>query len=150
MAGKGHSHNQNCSPGPGERYDGDALDSNNEEGISVFDGHGRVTFFAREDFIKKILIAVEYKQELHENKEVFVVNIPRDSHHEPACMASKEKELKDFDHFNMYDTVDKPVNVNIIGMEWVLVEKDKSDSSKVIKARLCMRGTQRPTATSST
>ena len=50
--------------------------------------------------------------------------------------------MKDFQNYDVYEVVDKPENKNIIGTEWVLVEKEKPDGSIVTKARLCLRGDQ--------
>ena len=71
-----------------------------------------------------------------------MTNILRSRHNEPECVAAKTKELKDFQNYDVYEVVDKPENKNIIGTEWVLVEKEKPDGSIVTKARLCLRGDQ--------
>ena len=71
---------------------------------------------------------------------VMVVNIPRSRHGEEKCVEAKARELRDFADFDVYDIVDIPKDANVIGTEWVLVEKDDSVGNKVIKARLCARG----------
>ena len=74
-------------------------------------------------------------------KNVFVVNIPRSRHGEPACVAAKQKELRDYKNFEVFDVVDiEQASNNIIATEWVLIEKEKHDGTKVTKARLCLRG----------
>ena len=91
------------------------------------------------DYTGKVFFTshTEYNEET-----VYVTNIPRSRHNEPECVAAKTKELKDFQNYDVYEVVDKPENKNIIGTEWVLVEKEKPDGSIVTKARLCLRGDQ--------
>ena len=120
------------------RYIG-PVNSSNDEGFSVTSEDGSQVFYSHQDFTKKIFIAAEHEESLPESQRTFVVNIPRNRHSEPECVAAKVKELGDFDHFDVYETVDQPDD-NIIGTEWVLVEKDLADGTKKIKARLCMRG----------
>ena len=121
------------------RYVGKIQDSS-DQGLNVTNREGQQVFYSFRDHIKKVFVATEHEAEDEDSQKIFVVNIPKSRHSEPLCVAAKEKELKDFDHFDVYETVDQPINANIIGTEWVLVEKDKSDGSRVIKARLCMRG----------
>ena len=82
---------------------------------------------------------VDYHEE-----QIFVVNIPRSRHNEPQCIAAKQKELRDYENYGVFDIVDcdKHNQTNIISTEWVLVEKERMDGSKVVKARLCLRGDQ--------
>ena len=114
------------------------LDSESEDGINVStDDAPETTYFAKTDFIKKIFIAAEseYNTEL-----AYVVTIPRSRHGEDRCIQAKNKELQDFIDFDVYDIVDEPDSENIIGTEWVLVEKDAPGGGKRVKARLCCRG----------
>ena len=77
----------------------------------------------------------------YHEENVFVVNIPRSRHGEPACVAAKQKELRDYKNFEVFDVVDsEEASNNIIATEWVLIEKEKHDGTKVTKARLCLRG----------
>ena len=70
-----------------------------------------------------------------------MVNIPRSRHGEPACVAAKQKELRDYKNFEVFDVVDSnDATDNIIATEWVLIEKEKQDGTKETKARLCLRG----------
>ena len=117
------------------RYIGQ-LESEDEEGINV-SVESEVLYYAKSDFSKKIFITAEKE---FTNEVAYVVNIPKSRHGEEKCVAAKNKELKDFRDFDVYEIVDEPEDANIIGTEWVLVEKETSAGEKIIKARLCARG----------
>ena len=121
----------------GMRYVG-LLDEETEEGIYVIKDSSKV-YLEYGDYTKKVFFTAN--NNYHED-QVYVVNIPRSKHSDPACVAAKKKELKDFENYDVYDVVDRPDNTNIIATEWVLVEKEKPDNTKVVKARLCLRGDQ--------
>ena len=104
------------------------VDTNKEQTFVEFGAYNKKVFFT----------AVS---NYHED-QVYVVNIPRSKHREPACVTAKQKELRDYDNFEVFEVVDMPDNDNIISTEWVLVEKEKMDGTKVVKARLCIRGDQ--------
>ena len=56
-------------------------------------------------------------------------------------MAAKQKELRDYENFEVFEVVgSEEASNNIIATEWVLIEKEKHDGTKVTKARLCLRG----------
>ena len=56
-----------------------------------------------------------------------MVNIPRSRHGEPACVAAKQKELRDYENFEVFDVVDNDeATDNIIATEWVLIEKKEA------------------------
>ena len=97
------------------RYLGQLGDQDTE---TVTDQQGDSTFLTR---YTKVFFAAEKEKELN---IAYVVNIPRSRHGEDRCVAAKKKELQDFVDFDVYDIVDVPKNANIIGTEWVLVEKD--------------------------
>ena len=81
----------------------------------------------------------ECRQTLH-------VTIPRSQHHEPSSIEAKRKELANFVTYDVYEIVDKPSNVKIIGTQWVIVDKDiPGKPEPVRKARLTMRGDQEET-----
>ena len=89
-------------------------------------------------YSKKVFFTVQAN---YHEENVFVVNIPRSRHGEPACVAAKQKELRDYKNFEAFDLVDsEEASNNIIATEWVLIEKEKHDGTKVTKARLCLRG----------
>ena len=75
-----------------------------------------------------------------EQEEVYLTVIPRSRHNEPASVAAKEKELLDFDTFDVWDVVPRPKNANLIATQWVLVDKENEQGEIKRKARLCMRG----------
>ena len=107
-----------------------------EEAINIKTQHGNTTFLVKQS---KVFFAAEKEQE-QEPEVVLVANIPRSRHGEERCVAAKKKELQDFSDFDVYDIVDLPKDVNVIGTEWVLVEKEGNEGNKVVKARLCARG----------
>ena len=115
------------------------LESESEEGINVVNINKEKTFVEFGDYTKKVFFTAPAN---YNEEQVYVVNIPRSKHGEPACVAAKAKELKDYENFEVFDVVDKPSEVSVIATEWVLVEKEKLDGTKIIKARLCLRGDQ--------
>ena len=116
-----------------------SLESEEEEGINVVDTNKEQTFVEFGAYNKKVFFTAV--SNYHE-EQVYVVNIPRSKHREPACVTAKQKELRDYDNFEVFEVVDMPDSDNIISTEWVLVEKEKMDGTKVVKARLCIRGDQ--------
>ena len=110
------------------------LGDQDTEAIRITDQQGDSTFLTR---YTKVFFAAEKEQEPN---IAYVVNIPRSRHGEDRCVAAKKKELQDFVDFDVYDIVDVPRDANVIGSEWVLVEKDDSKGNKIVKARLCARG----------
>lgn len=115
------------------------LEEETADGVFVTNLNNEKTFVRHGDYNSKVFFTsfAEYEEE-----KTYVINIPRSRHGEPDCVAAKQKELRDFKNYDVYEIVEKPNNKNIIGTEWVLVEKDKPDGSKVTKARLCLRGDQ--------
>ena len=116
-----------------------SLESETEEGINVINLNNEQAFVEFGDYSKKVFFTA--LTNYHED-QVYVVNIPRSKHGEPACVAAKAKELRDYENFEVFEVVDRPDSDNIISTEWVLVEKEKQDGTKVTKARLCIRGDQ--------
>ena len=58
---------------------------------------------------------------------------------ENQCVAAKMKELKDYENYEVFEVVDESeATRNVISTEWVLVEKERQDGSKIIKSRLCL------------
>ena len=67
--------------------------------------------------------------------------VPRSEHSNPESYNAKLEELRNFEDYDVYEVVDRPYNENIIGTQWVLVDKEISGQAKMKrKARLCMRG----------
>ena len=119
------------------RYMG-MLDSQTEEGINIIDDDDKMIFVEFGAYSKKIFFTAQTN---YHEENIFVVNIPRSRHGEPACVAAKQKELRDYKNFEVFDVVDSEEASNkIIATEWVLIEKEKHDGTKVTKARLCLRG----------
>ena len=78
--------------------------------------------------------------------KVLHVIVPRSQHHEPSSIQAKKKELEHFENYDVYEVVDKPSQVKIIGTQWVIVDKDVPGKSEPLrKARLTMRGDQEQT-----
>ena len=115
------------------------LESETEEGINVVNVNDERIFVEHGAYTKRVFFTActNYHEE-----QVYVINIPRSRHGEPACVEAKQKELRDYDHYEVFDIVDYPNSDNIISTEWVLVEKEKMDGTRVTKARLCLRGDQ--------
>merc|ERR1712020_233636 len=90
-----------------------SLDSMNSEGIYVT-YRGKQTYLEHGDHVKKVFFTANVNY--HED-QVYVVNIPRSQHGDPACVAAKTKELRDFENYDVYDVVDKPQGVNTIATE---------------------------------
>ena len=121
----------------GMRYIG-MLHSQTEEGVNIVNDDNQLVFVEEVAYSKKIFFTA--KVNYHE-ESVFVVNIPRSRHDEPACLDAKQKELRNYKNFDVFDAVDTDeATDNIIATEWVLIEKEKQDGTKVIKARLCLTG----------
>ena len=119
------------------RYIG-MLDSQTEEGVNIVNDDNQLVFVEFGAYSKKIFFTAQVN---YHEESVFVVNIPRSRHGEPACVAAKQKELRDYKNFEVFDVVDNNgATDNIIATEWVLIEKEKHDGTKVTKARLCLRG----------
>ena len=114
------------------------FDSKTEEGIFITDDDNKVVFIEFGAYCKKIFFTAQTN---YHEENVFVVNIPRSRHGEPACVAAKQKELRDYENFEVFEVVDsKEASNNVIATEWVLIEKEKHDGTKVTKARLCLSG----------
>ena len=76
--------------------------------------------------------------------ETFVMNIPRQLHNDKRCIEAKEKELKSWDNFDVYEEI-VDEGQSKIGTNWVLTEKIINGVSGV-KARLTVRGDQEETS----
>ena len=65
---------------------------------------GTRVFIELDQYRKKVFFTslVEVEEET-----VYVVTIPRSRHHEPQCVAAKQKELSDYSNYDVYDIVDK-------------------------------------------
>ena len=69
--------------------------------------------------------------------------VPRTEHSAPASLKAKEQELRHFLDYDVYEVVDRPKNENILGTQWVIVDKEVTGKKGYVrKARLCMRGDQ--------
>ena len=75
--------------------------------------------------------------------ETFVMNIPRQLHNERRCIEAKEKELKSWDNFDVYEEILDEGQPRI-ATNWVLKEKI-IDGVSGVKARLTVRGDQEET-----
>ena len=77
--------------------------------------------------------------EAKDPEEVFVLTLPRSRHNEPESVRAKETELANFETYDVYEEVTRKQG-NLIGTNWVIVDKEKEDGTKTRKARLTMRG----------
>ena len=113
------------------------LDDHDNENVFITT-NGKKSTFAMDSFQQKLFFTSENQCE---TDSTFVVNIPRSRHREPECMKAKFNELENFVTFDVYDVVKAPENVNIIGTDWVLIEKENAKTKKTeVRARLVMRG----------
>ena len=121
----------------GMRYIG-MLHSQTKEGINIVNDDNQIVFVEEGAYNKKIFFTAQVN---YHEESAFVVNIPRSRHDEPACVDAKQKELRDYKNFDVFDVVDTDeATDNIIATDWVLIEKEKQDGTKVIKARFCLKG----------
>ena len=81
------------------------LDSQTEEGINIINHDNQLVFVDFGAYSKKIFFTAQAN---YHEESVFVVNIPRSRHGEPACVAAKQKELRDYKNFEVFDVVDSP------------------------------------------
>ena len=63
-------------------------------------------------------------KEANQEQQVFHVIVPREQHSEPSSIQAKENELQHFENYNVYEVVDKPDNVKLIGTQWVIIDKE--------------------------
>jgi hypothetical protein len=82
------------------------------------------------------MVDLKRAEEESQIMDTLVVTVPRYMHSEPECVAAKEKELENWEQFEVYTEV-KDVGQTLLGTNWVLVKKDNG-----VKARLCVRGDQ--------
>ena len=104
----------------------------------VNDENGEVDNYDTTKF--KLLEHIDNENEQSEVEQVFVVMVPRYLHNDRPCIDAKEKELANWDEFNVYEEV-PDVGQEYIGTSWMLVEK-VTDGKLSVKARLCLRGDQ--------
>ena len=75
--------------------------------------------------------------------DVNVAIVPKINHKNEQCLQAKEKELKSFHEFDVYELV-KDVGQPRISTTWVVTEKNNG-ADTVVKARLVARGFQETT-----
>ena len=82
-------------------------------------------------------------KEANQEQQVFHVIVPREQHSEPSSIQAKENELQHFENYDVYEVVDKPDNVKLIGTQWVIIDKEiPGQTERIRKGRLCLRGDQ--------
>ena len=67
------------------------------------------------------------ESEVLETEEVYVAIIPRSKHNDEESLKAKMTELENFNNYDVYEEVSKPREGNIIGTQWVIVDKEKED-----------------------
>ena len=99
------------------------------------DETGKVKSLDTENFqdVEKII-----DKEVEEVEEALAVVIPRHLHYQSPCIEAKEKELKNWEDFGVFEEVPDE-GQKALGTNWVLVKKI-IDSEEGVKARLCVRG----------
>ena len=74
--------------------------------------------------------------------DVFVIEIPTKMHGRDDVKEAKEKEIKNLEHYAVFDKINDHGQERI-GARWVVTEKEGHDGQKVkVKARLVARGFQ--------
>ena len=67
--------------------------------------------------------------------------IPRSRNNNQACVDAKQKELRKYKKYDVFEVVDiEDATDNIIATDWVLTEKERQDGTKVIEAKFCLIG----------
>ena len=91
------------------------FDSKTEEGIFITDDDNKVVFIEFGAYCRKVFFTAQVN---YHEENVFVVNIPRSRHGESACVAAKQKELRDYENFEVFEVVDSAeASNNIIATE---------------------------------
>ena len=57
--------------------------------------------------------------------------VPRTEHSAPASLKAKEQELRHFLDYDVYEVVDRPKNENILGTQWVIVDKEVTEKKGI-------------------
>ena len=67
--------------------------------------------------------------------------IPRSKYNNPAYADAKQKELRKYKKYDVFEVVDiEDATDNIIDTDWILIEKERQDGTKIIEARMCLMG----------
>ena len=104
----------------GMRYIG-MLGSQTEEGVNVVNDDDQLVFVKEGAYSKKIFLTAQVN---YQKESLFVVNIPRSRHNELACVEAKQKELRDYKKYDVFEVVDiEEATDNIIATDWVLIRK---------------------------
>ena len=77
-------------------------------------------------------------KDFEEVEEALAVVIPRHLHYQSPCIEAKEKELRIWEDFGVFEEVSDE-GQKALRTNWVLVKKI-IDSEEGVKARLCVRG----------
>ena len=92
------------------------------------------------EFVEDQPDSVADPQPTSSSEEVYVTILPRYRHNEKNCEVAKEKELRAWDNFHVYEEVIDEGQPKI-GTNWILTQK-VVDGKVVVKARLTARGDQ--------
>ena len=121
----------------GMRYIG-MLSSQTEEGVNVTNYDDQLVFVEERAYSKKLFLTAQVN--CHK-ESVFVEYIPRSKYNNPACADAKQKELRKYKKYDVFEVVDiEDATDNIIATDWILTEKERQDGTKVIEARLGLIG----------
>ena len=78
-------------------------------------------------------------QNLVIDEDVNTVMIPSSRHNEPKIVEAKVNELNNWKLFEVMDEVED-LGQKTISTRWVISEKESAEQSKIVKARLVVRG----------
>ena len=84
------------------RYVG-RLHNQTEDGIHIIDDEDQIIFLEKGAYNKRIFFTTQANY--HEDS-VFVVNVPRSKHGEPACVKAKQEELRQYENLGAFEVID--------------------------------------------
>ena len=119
------------------RYVG-RLHNHTKDGIHIIDDEDQIIFLEKGAYNKKIFFTTQAN---YHEESVFVVNVPRSKHDEPACVKAKQEELRQYENLGVFEVIDiNEAESEVIATEWTIIEEQDQEGAKKIKARLCLVG----------
>ena len=114
------------------------LHDQTEDGIHIINDEDQIIFLEKGAYNKKIFFTTKAN---YQEDSVFVVNVPRSKHGEPACVKAKQDELRQYENLNAFEVIDiSEAESKVIATEWTIIEEQDPVGVKKIKARLCLVG----------
>ena len=82
---------------------GHLVHNQTKEGIHIIDDDDKIVLLEKGAYNKKIFFTTQAN---YHEESVFVVNIPKSKHDEPACVEAKQEELRQYKNLNVFEVVD--------------------------------------------